>query len=86
MIVAEIPGQFFARPIKIGERVPAFLLPLDPGVPHAMVDLQILLDRCYEEGRYNELAQYDYRDPFPPLTEEQQVWAKALLRARGIIT
>ena len=48
-------------------------------------DLQPLLDRSYETGRYGEEVRYDRRQPDPPLTPEQQAWAEGVLRAKGLL-
>ena len=45
---------------------------------------QPLLDRCYDTGRYAEEVRYD-RPPDPPLTPEQQAWAEAILREKGVL-
>jgi hypothetical protein len=51
----------------------------DPDVP---IDLQALIDPCYEAGRYDET---DYRaDPCPPLESSYASWAADLLRLEGL--
>ena len=64
-------------------RLPTILVPLDPGVPLVPLDLQPLLDRAYDSGRYARLARYE-RPCDPPLTAEQQAWATGILRDRGV--
>ena len=45
-------------------------------------DIQPLLDRCYENGRYDEL---NYRvDPNPPFSPADAAWAEEMLRAKGL--
>lgn len=71
-------------PIRLADRLPAVAVPLDWDVEPVTVELQPLLDRCYDGGRYPELIRYD-RPPDPPLTAAQQAWADGILRARGLI-
>ncbi len=82
--VAGSPTRYFARPIKLTERLPIIQVPLDPGVPLVRIDLQPLLDRAYDTGRYRQLARYS-RPCDPPLTPEQQAWAEGILRAKGLL-
>jgi hypothetical protein len=73
-----------AAGIRLADRLPAFAVPLDPGVPPVTVDLQPLLDRCYDGGRYAALV--DYGKPCdPPLTPDQRAWAEAILRGKGLL-
>ena len=47
------------------------------GVADAVVDLQAVFDRNYEEGAY--ARQIDYaQEPVPPLTSEEALWANTL--------
>ena len=83
--VAGSPTRYFARPIKLEERLPTIRVPLDPGVPLVPLDLQPLLDRAYDTGRYPRLVRY-HAPCDPPLTAEQEAWAEGILRAKGLIT
>jgi Protein of unknown function (DUF4058) len=50
--------------------------------PDIALDLQPLLDQCYEAGRYGD--DIDYREEAdPPLAGEDARWADELLRAAG---
>lgn len=84
-MVAGGPARFYVAPIKLTDRLPAIGIPLDPGVPPATVDLQPLLDRCYDTGRYADEVRYA-RPPDPPLAPAQQAWAEGVLRAKGLLT
>lgn len=84
VVVAGKPISHHAAGILLGTRLPAFAIPLDPDVPPVTVDLQPLLDRCYESGRYAQLVNYRYPCD-PPLTPEQQAWAEGILRAKGLL-
>jgi hypothetical protein len=76
--------EYLAAGIRLADRLPTIGIPLDPDVPEVTVDLQPLLDRCYDGGRYPELV--NYRHPCDsPLTSEQQEWAEGILRTKGLI-
>ena len=76
--------QFYAAGIKLAQKLPAIGIPLDSHAAPVTVDLQALLDRAYDTGRYPELV--DYRSPCdPPLTSEQQTWAEGILREKRIL-
>jgi hypothetical protein len=86
-ISAAVPASsevYFAAPIKLADRLPAFGIPLDPDTPPVTVDLQPLLDRAYDSGRYATEVRYD-RPPDPPLAPERQAWAEGVLRAKGLL-
>jgi hypothetical protein len=82
--VPSSPDGYYAAPIKLADRLPAFAIPLDSDVPPVTVDLQPLLDRCYDTGRYADEVRYD-RPCDPPLTAEQQAWAEGVLRQKGVL-
>ena len=82
--VAGDPARFYVGPIRLADRLPRFDLPLDPTADPVPVDLQPLLDRAYDNGRYVGGVRYD-RPPDPPLTPEQQAWANGVLRAKRLI-
>jgi len=48
-----------------------------------VLDLQQLLQRCYEVGRYDRLINYS-RDPDPPLDAEGMNWLHQLLVEKGL--
>lgn len=66
-------------PLPLREKLPAIWIPLlgdDADVP---LELQPLIDRAYENGRYDRL---DYNKSFsPPLTGEDAAWAVSLVKA-----
>ncbi len=60
-------------PFDLHDPIPAIPVPLSPGDPDAVLNLKLALDTVYDDSAYGD---YLYRrDPFPPLTTEQQVWA-----------
>jgi len=81
----EEPDDFVIYPISLGERLPVIAIPLLPGDGSAPVDLQTLLDRCYDSGLYHRRVTYGERVPVPPLRTEQAAWVEQVLRAKGIL-
>jgi hypothetical protein len=73
--------EIYACPLR--ERLPVIRIPLrrtDPDVP---LDIQALVDRCYESGRYWML---DYHRPLtPPLPAGDAEWVKERLVAARVI-
>jgi hypothetical protein len=69
-------------PISLRERLPAIAVPLRQDDRDVALDLQALVDPCYEAGHYGE--DIDYREEAdPPLAPEDAKWADALLREKG---
>jgi hypothetical protein len=72
--------EYYRFPLR--ERLPAIAIPLRRDDPFVPLDLQAMLDECWEEARYAD--DIDYReDPAPPLTGDDANWADALLREHG---
>jgi hypothetical protein len=64
------------------ERLPTIPIPLRAKDRDAALNLQALIDQCYENGDYGHLI--DYREsPRPPLRGDDAEWADALLRQQG---
>jgi hypothetical protein len=84
VVAAGSPNRYYAAPIRLTDRLPAIGIPLDHDVPAVTVDLQPLLDRAYDTGRYPDLI--DYRRPCdPPLTDAQRQWAEPILQQKGLL-
>jgi hypothetical protein len=79
------PDDYFVYPIRLGDRLPAIAIPLLPADPAVQMNLQAVLDRCYDTGQYRRRVRYDERAVVPPLPAEQSKWVQALLREKGII-
>ena len=63
------------------ERLPAIAIPLRQTDRDVPLDLQALLDQCYEAAVYDDI---DYREePDPPLNPDDAQWADSLLREQG---
>jgi hypothetical protein len=75
------PDQAELYPIGLRQKLPTISVPLRPADADLSLELQRLLDRAYETGRY---ARTDYtRRLAPPLEGEDATWAEALLKAAG---
>jgi hypothetical protein len=67
--------------ISLREPLPTIAVPLRESDAEVPLCLQTLIERCYENGRYDDL---DYtRPPEPPLDPDAAAWADALLREAG---
>ena len=76
--------RVYVAPVRLADPLPRVPVPLDPGVPPVVVDLQPLLDRCYDTGLYARQLRYA-RPCRPRLTADQQAWADAALRNKGLV-
>jgi hypothetical protein len=75
--------RFELWPVTVQQRLPRIRVPLEEEVPDAVLDLQAVLDRSYDEGAY--ARQIDYTGgAVPPLAAEDLRWADALLREKGL--
>lgn len=72
--------EVYSCPLR--ERLPAFRVPLRQTDPDAVLDLQPLIDRCYDAGRYY-LSPHD-REPHPPFEGDEAVWVDGQLRGAGL--
>ncbi|MFT5466758.1 MAG: hypothetical protein ACI8UO_001858 [Verrucomicrobiales bacterium] len=76
---ANIPlPEWEVYPILLREKLPAFRIPLRPGDSDIALDLQAVLDRCYDEGAYDRGIDYSAQ-PKPALSDADWEWAKSLL-------
>lgn len=62
-------------PILLRERLPCIAIPLTDNDPDVALDLQQVLDRCYDEGAYDRQVDYHQR-PDPPLSPEDTAWVE----------
>ena len=73
-----------AYPILLPQRLPPIEIPLRPADPPVVVDLQSAFDHCYDAGLYARRIRY--ANPCdPPLAADQQKWADAILREKGLL-
>jgi Protein of unknown function (DUF4058) len=73
--------DYFVYPIQLAERLPTIEIPLLPGDTPVVVDLQGILNRCYDSGQYQRELRYELQDVVPALRAEQMAWAKGVLQA-----
>jgi hypothetical protein len=83
--VFEEPDDFVVYPISVGERLPVVAIPLLPGDASVSIDLQTLLDLCYDTGLYQRRISFRDRTPIPPLRPEQTAWVNQILQATGVL-
>jgi hypothetical protein len=74
-------GHLYA--FSLQQPIPPVPLPLLPGETEPILELQPLLNRVYQKGRYYLVIDYS-RPPQPPLSLEDSQWAEMLLRRREI--
>lgn len=72
--------EYYRLPLR--DRLPAIAIPLRQTDHDIALDLQALIDRCYEEARYDDDIDY-LQEPDPPLDSEQARWADDLLHKHG---
>jgi hypothetical protein len=77
-------GDYVVYPVSLRLRLPVIAIPLLPGDAPSQVDLQALLGRCYETGRYSHQVDYNQPVPAPPLRPDQVAWVEELLCEKGI--
>lgn len=75
--------RFDFWPWTIRDRLPRIAVPLDPGVPDIVLDLQTVFDRNYDAGRFAQQIDYS-REPEPPFTGEDAEWMDTLLRENAL--
>jgi hypothetical protein len=69
-------------PISLAQRLPVIRIPLRQTDAEVSLDLQSLIDQCYENGGYDTI---DYRQPAqPPLDPADLAWAEEWLRGKGM--
>lgn len=71
--------DFMIYPIRLPSRLPKIAIPLLPGDPDVTIDLQAILDRCYDAALSSRRVRYSGELPPPPLAEDELKWAKELL-------
>ena len=73
----------WTHPFQLADRLPPIALPLLPGDPVPMLDLQAAFDQAYDSGPYRREIDYRIERPEPALTSEQQTWVGRTLEAAG---
>lgn len=78
-----LPREWEIYPVSLREPVPAFRVPLRRGDADIALDLQAVLDRCYENGGYHVRIDYS-QSPKPDVAESDREWLEAWLREKGL--
>ena len=77
------PERYEIYMATLQKRLPRFRLPLAPGDPDTVLDLQVAFTRCYAEGGYS--GRIDYRrEPAVQIKEEDRRWLDTMLTAQGL--
>ena len=63
--------------VGLRQPLPAIPIPLDPGVPEPILDLQTIVNRVYDDAVYDSSI-YE-SEPVPALSPEDGEWAKGLV-------
>src|SRR5262249_13162389 len=77
--------EYVVYPIQLAARLPILAIPWLPGDADVRLDLQAVLDRCYDTGLYSRSVNYRTLTTVPPLTPDQVTWAEQWLRTRGVL-
>jgi hypothetical protein len=77
------PWGFQVLPWALREPLPEVPIPLAAEDEEPRLDLQALLEECYEKGRYRELLSYR-GEPSPALRSDDAAWARELLKTAGL--
>ena len=73
--------EFF--PVDLRTRLPRVGIPLKPGEPDVVLDLQAAVNRVFDAGAYSMRIDYNC-EPDPPFDEDTALWASNLLIAAGL--
>jgi hypothetical protein len=75
------PGDFFVYPIRLEQSLPVISIPLLPGDPEVLLDVQAAFNMAYDAGPYQKRIRYG-EDPIrPSLPPEQAKWARSIVKA-----
>ena len=73
------PGKFHVYAIELPERLPEISIPLLPGDGSVALDLQTVMDRCYDAGPYRQRVRYALDRLKPPARRKHLKWLKRML-------
>lgn len=74
--------QHCMYPVRYQERLPRFAVPLRLIEPDVALDLQAVMQQCFDDAALWH-ANYS-QDPDPPLSPEDSKWLDQLLKSRGL--
>ncbi|MFN3690479.1 MAG: DUF4058 family protein [Fimbriimonadales bacterium] len=81
---ADDPHNFWLYPRSVRERLPTIPIPLAVGDGFARLEMQALVEQCYEDGAYEATLDYREPPPPPPFSAEDLAWIDTLLKAQGL--
>jgi hypothetical protein len=76
-------NKYALWPTPLQERLPRIEVPLAGDDKGVIIDLQPILDRCYESGRYEIRVDY-HKECSPPLSPDNAKWVDELLREKKL--
>jgi hypothetical protein len=77
---SEAFGEIYRVPLR--DKLPTIQVPLRDSDPDVPLNLQALIDQCYQNGGYGDDLDYE-AEPVPPLDREDALWADAIVREKG---
>lgn len=78
------PHRFYLYALTAQQGLPRIFIPLAPDDPKvAVLDLQAVIDRCYEAGAYDDVIDYRQEPPPPSFPQEVSEWVDKLLKEKG---
>lgn len=80
---AEIPEQREIYPVHYQNSLPACKVPLRSDDADIWLNLQELAELCHADAAFDQITDYS-SNPEPPLSEEDNVWLDAHLKAKGL--
>jgi hypothetical protein len=77
------PEDFFIYPFTLADRLPVLTVPLLPGDPPVLLDLQAIFTRAYDTGPYRRRVNYRSVGVVPALNDAWDAWVQQRLEASG---
>ncbi len=78
------PHNFWVYPRTVRERLPVIPIPLAVGDRLASLDVQAVVNQCYEDGAYEATLGYREPPPPPPFDADDAAWIDDLLKSHGL--
>jgi hypothetical protein len=79
------PLRFYLYAVALPQRLPRIFIPLaSDDRKAAVLDLQAVLNRCYEAGAYDDVLDYRQNPPPPELSPPTMEWLDKLLKEKGL--
>lgn len=82
---ASEPIKFYLYAVTIRQRLPRIFIPLaEDDEKVAVLDIQAVIDRCYDAGAYSDILDYRRDPPLPPFRPEDAEWIDELLKEKKL--